>query len=538
MSGVGKGITTASIGRILKDQGFNVTAVKIDPYINVDAGTMNPIEHGETFVLHDGLECDQDMGNYERFLDTTLSRDNYMTTGSVYQTVIQKERNLEYGGKCVQVVPHIPEEVISRLRHVAGTNKADFVLVEIGGTAGEYENMLFLEAARLLKSQEPHNVAFILVSYLPTPKMIGEMKTKPTQHATRLLNSAGIQPDFIIARSSAHLDEPRKEKISLFCNLPKEHVISAPDVKSIYQIPLNFQRDNFSTFLLKKFGLKPKVLNGHEWERRFGNLDFPNTVRIGIVGKYFSSGAFTLSDAYISVIEAIKHAAYANKTKPVIDWLNAENFEENPAELKNLSDYDGVIIPGGFGTRGIEGKIKAVEYLRKNNIPFLGLCYGMQMAAVEFARNVVGLKDAHTTEINPQTPHPVIHILPEQVELMKNKNYGGSMRLGGYACNLAKGSLASRAYKADTVSERHRHRYEFNNDYKKQFETAGLVFSGLNPDQNLAEIIELKDHPFFLATQFHPELTSKPLNPHPLFLAFLKASISLRPSERRSDKQK
>ena len=525
MSGVGKGVTTASIGRILKDLGFKVTAVKIDPYINVDAGTMNPIEHGETFVLNDGRECDQDMGNYERFLDTTLTSDNYMTTGSIYLAVIQKERNLEYGGKCVQVVPHIPEEVIRRLEHVSRKESANFVLVEIGGTAGEYENMLFLEAARLLKSRQPQNVAFILVSYLPTPKMIGEMKTKPTQHATRLLNSAGIQPDIIIARSSASLDEPRKEKISTFCNVPKENVISAPDVKSIYQIPINFEKDNLSAVILKKFGLKPRRRNGHEWHKRFKISRFPDTVRIGIVGKYFSSGDFTLSDAYISVIEAIKHACYALKRRPVIDWLNSESFEKNPVSLEELKSYDGIIIPGGFGSRGIEGKIKAIEYIRRNNIPFLGLCYGMQMAAVEFARNVVGLKDAHTTEINPDTPHPIIHILPEQAANVKNKNYGASMRLGGYPCALAKNTLAHRAYKADTVSERHRHRYELNNNYRDQLAAAGLVFSGVNPDQNLVEILELPNHPFFLATQFHPELQSRPLTPHPLFLAFLKAAI-------------
>lgn len=526
MSGVGKGVTTASIGRILKDLGFKVTAVKIDPYINVDAGTMNPIEHGETFVLNDGRECDQDMGNYERFLDTTLTSDNYMTTGSIYLSVIQKERNLEYGGKCVQVVPHIPEEVISRLEHVSRKESADFVLVEIGGTAGEYENMLFLEAARLLKSRQPQNVAFILVSYLPTPKMIGEMKTKPTQHATRLLNSAGIQPDIIIARSSASLDEPRKEKISTFCNVPKENVISAPDAKSIYQIPINFEKDNLSGVILKKFGLKPRRRNGHEWLKRFKTSRFPDTVRIGIVGKYFSSGDFTLSDAYISVIEAIKHSAHALKRRPVIDWLNSESFEKNPAALEELKSYDGIIIPGGFGSRGVEGKIKAIEYIRQHNIPFLGLCYGMQMAAVEFARNVVGLKDAHTTEINPDTPHPVIHILPEQESNVKNKNYGGSMRLGGYPCVLAKNTLAHRAYKTDTVSERHRHRYELNNDYRDRLAAAGLVFSGINPDKNLVEILELPDHPFFLATQFHPELQSRPLNPHPLFLAFIKSALN------------
>ncbi|PIR04869.1 MAG: CTP synthetase [Candidatus Liptonbacteria bacterium CG11_big_fil_rev_8_21_14_0_20_35_14] len=525
MSGVGKGITTASIGRILKDQGYSVTAMKIDPYVNVDAGTMNPIEHGEVFVTDDGLECDQDVGNYERFLDTNITRDNYMTTGSIYLAVINKERNLEYGGKCVQVVPHIPEEVIERIEKVSAKTKADFVLIEIGGTAGEYENMLFLEAGRMLKLKKPGNVAFVMVSYLPVPSLLGEMKTKPTQHAVRTLNSAGIQPDIIIARSNSPLDEPRKEKISVFCNIPKENVISAPDVKSIYQIPINFEKDNFSTIILKKFKLKPRQRNGHDWIKAFSNTNYEQDVRIGIVGKYFSTGAFTLTDSYISVIEAIKHASYNQKRRPIIDWINAEKFEDDPSTLETLKDYDGLIIPGGFGARGIEGKIMAIKYLRENQIPFLGLCYGMQMAVVEFARNVVGLKDAHTTEINESTPYPVIHILPEQAEHLKNKNFGGSMRLGAYACNLVKSTKAHKAYKTENISERHRHRYEFNNEYKDQFIKAGLIFSGINLEKNLAEIIELKNHPFFVATQFHPELKSKPLNPHPLFQLFITSAI-------------
>ena len=526
MSGVGKGITTASIGRILKDQGYSVTAMKIDPYVNVDAGTMNPIEHGEVFVTDDGLECDQDVGNYERFLDTSITRDNYMTTGSIYQAVINKERNLDYGGKCVQVVPHIPEEVNNRIEKVGKNTKADFVLIEVGGTAGEYENMLFLEAGRMLKIKNPGSVAFVMVSYLPVPKLLGEMKTKPTQHAVRTLNSAGIQPDIIIARSNAPLDEPRKEKISIFCSVPKEHVISAPDVKSIYQIPINFEKDNFSTIILKKFGLKPRNRNGHDWVKAFSNTDYDKEVRIGIVGKYFATGAFTLTDSYISVIEAIKHASYNQKRRPIIDWINAEKFEDDPNTLGTLKNYDGIIIPGGFGTRGIEGKIMAIKYLRENKIPFLGLCYGMQMAAVEFARNVVGIKDAHTTEINENTPNPVIHILPEQEQNLKDKNFGGSMRLGAYACNLVKNTKAHKAYKIENISERHRHRYEFNNNYREQFEKAGLTFSGLNPEKNLVEIIEIKDHPFFLASQFHPELKSKPLSPHPLFQSFISAAIN------------
>lgn len=524
MSGVGKGVATASLGRVLIDRGFNVTAIKIDPYVNVDAGTMNPVEHGETFVTDDGLECDQDVGNYERFLDTNITRDNYMTTGSVYQTVIQKERNLEYGGKCVEVVPHIPEEVIRRIERAGKKQKADFVLIEIGGTVGEYQNMLFLEAGRMLKTKRPKDVLFILVSYLPVPKKIGEMKTKPTQYAARTLNSAGIQPDLILARAPVALDEPRKRKISMFCNVSLESVISAPDVDSIYQIPMNFEKDGLSTIVLKKLGMRPRRKNGHKWNKVFSNLDFKEAVNIGIVGKYFSTGSFTLSDSYISVIEAVKHSAYAEKKRPIIHWINSEKFEEDPKKIKELATYDGIIIPGGFGTRGIEGKIKVIEYVRKNNIPFLGLCYGMQMAMVEFARHVLKLKDAHTIEINPETSNPVIHILPEQIEKMARKDYGGTMRLGAYNCELKKNTLAYRAYGQPLITERHRHRYEFNNDYKEEMIKKGLTFSGINPEQDLVEIIEIKDHPFFLATQFHPELKSRPLHPHPLFRQFLKAA--------------
>ncbi|OGZ02069.1 MAG: CTP synthase [Candidatus Liptonbacteria bacterium RIFOXYC1_FULL_36_8] len=526
MSGVGKGVATASIGRILKNYGFNVTAVKIDPYVNVDAGTMNPIEHGEVFVTDDGMECDQDVGNYERFLDTNISRDNYMTTGSVYLTVIQKERNLEYEGKCVEVVPHIPEEVIRRIERVARKTKADFVLIEIGGTVGEYQNMLFLEAGRMMKLAKPDGVIFVLVSYLPIPRMVGEMKTKPTQYAVRTLNSAGIQPDIILARASQPLDEPRKKKISMFCNILPESVISAPDVKSIYQIPINFEKDGMSRIILKKFGMRPRHKNGMKWNKAFTNTDFEKEVKIGIVGKYFSTGAFTLSDSYISVIEAIKHAAYSLGHRPIIDWINSEKFEKGSVkENSELKNYDGIIVPGGFGTRGVEGKIKVIEYARKNKIPFLGLCYGMQMAAIEFVRNVCGKRDAHTTEINQNTKNPVIHILPEQLENMEKKNYGGSMRLGAYNCELKRGTKAYAAYKQPLISERHRHRYEFNNDYKEMMEKKGMIFSGINPEKNLVEILELKSHPFFMATQFHPEFKSKPLNPHPLFLEFIKSAI-------------
>ena len=539
MSGIGKGVTTASIGKILQSKGFKVTAIKIDPYINVDAGTMNPIEHGEVFVTKDGLECDQDIGNYERFLNEELTRTNYMTTGSVYETVIHKERNLEYKGKCVEVVPHIPNEVISRIHQAAKKTKADFVLIEIGGTVGEYQNLLFLEAARMMKLQYPKNVLFILVSYLPVPQMIGEMKTKPTQYAVRTLNSAGIQPDIIIARSEVPLDQIRKKKISIFCNIHEEDVISAPDIESIYEVPINFEKDNLGKLILKKFGLKERKKDLKDWQKLVKIIKTAKKkVKIGIIGKYFETGEFTLADSYISVIEAVKHAAWSHKVKPELVWLSAEKYEKNINKLKELKNFAGLIVPGGFGSRGIEGKIKAIEFARKNKIPFLGLCLGMQLAVIEFARNVCRMKDANTTEIVKHCRYPVIDTMPEQKALLSEKKYGGTMRLGEYLCLLKKGTLAYSIYekanywekkrnkKGDIlIKERHRHRYELNNEFRKELTAGGLIISGINPERNLAEIIEIKDHPFFIGVQFHPEFKSKPLSPHPLFREFIRASL-------------
>jgi len=559
MSGIGKGVATASIGRILKSKGFKVTAIKIDPYINVDAGTMNPVEHGEIFVTDDGTECDQDVGNYERFLDENLTTDNYITTGRVYQAVIRKERNLEYQGRCVEVVPDIPNEVIFRIKKAAKASAADFVLIEIGGTVGEYQNMLFLEAARMMRLKEPEDVLFILISYLPIPEMIGEMKTKPTQTAVRLLNEAGIQPDIILGRSSVPLDEPRKRKISIFCNVAPEDVISAPDIKSIYEIPINFEKENLGNRILKKFGLRPKKQNLRDWQRLIKTIKTAEMpVKIGIVGKYFETGKFTLMDSYISVIEAVKQANFFHKRKPEIHWLSAEKYEKNPQSVKELKKYDGIIIPGGFGSRGVEGKIKAIEFCRKEKIPYLGLCLGMQLAVVEFARNVCGLKRAHSAEFAPNCPQPVIDILPEQKALLKEKKYGGTMRLGAYLCEIKPKTLAFKAYfgsqkrgtaeRSFYTSERHRHRYELNpapflrwakvqkngmkkkrcgvnNELREVLERKGMVIAGINPDRDLVEIIELKNHPFFVGTQFHPEYKSRPLRPHPLFKEFIRASL-------------
>jgi len=525
MSGIGKGVAVASIGRILKSKGFKVAVVKIDPYINIDAGTMNPVEHGEIFVTDDGTECDQDIGNYERFLDENLFSDNYITTGRVYQAVINRERNLGYKGKCVEVVPDIPNEVISRIKKVSRKIGADFVLIEIGGTVGEYQNMLFLEAARIMKFQHPKDVLFILVSYLPTPE-IGEMKTKPTQNAARALNEAGIQPDIILGRSRFPLDEPRKRKISIFCNMAKEDVISAPDIETIYEIPINFEKENISSRILKKFGLKSKKQDLRDWQNLLKTIkSAKKKVKIGIVGKYFEIGKFTLMDSYISVIEAVKHATWFYKRKPEIYWLSAENYEKNPKLAKELKEYNGIIVPGGFGSRGVEGKIKAIEFCRKNKIPYLGLCLGMQLAVVEWARNVCGLKGAHSTEFSPRCRNPVIDVMPEQKTLLREKGYGGTMRLGAYRCKIQTKTISFKAYSRSIISERHRHRYELNNGFRSVLEARGMVMAGINQGRNLVEIIELKNHPFFVATQFHPEYKSRPLKPHPLFKQFIKAAI-------------
>ena len=530
MSGIGKGIATASIARILKSKGFKATCVKIDPYLNVDAGTMNPIEHGEVFVTEDGMECDQDIGNYERFLGENIFAANYMTSGSVYSSVIERERTLGYDGKCVQIVPHIPEEVIKRISVVAKKTKADFILIEIGGTAGEYENILFLEAARMMHLRNPKNVLFVLLSYLPIPSKIGEMKTKPTQHAVRSLNSVGIQPDFIIARAEVPLDQPRKNKLSIFCNVRPEDIISAPDIDNIYQAPINFEKEKLGSKILKKFEMRERKKDLVEWSGMVRRALFSKKeVTIGIVGKYFQTGKFTLSDSYISVIEAVKHACWNFSRKPKILWLDAEAYESDPKKIKEeLSRVDGIIVPGGFGSRAVEGKIKAIEFARKNKKPFFGLCYGMQLAVVEFARHVAGMSGAHSTEVNSRTKYPVIDIMGEQKEKIFTKNMGGTMRLGAYACRLKDKTIARKAYGERTIHERHRHRYEFNNALQNVLESKGLVASGINPESGLVEIIELKDHPFFVGTQFHPELKSRPLSPHPLFKEFIKATISQR----------
>jgi CTP synthase len=543
MSGVGKGITTSSLGTLFKAKGYKVSISKADPYLNVDAGTMNPTEHGEVFVLNSGLETDQDMGNYERFLNRDLDEANYMTSGMVYQTVIEKERSLGYQGKCVEAVPHIRDEITRRIQEGAEKSKSDISIIEIGGTVGDYQNIMFIEAARVLKLENPEDVAFIMVSFLPIPSTLGEMKSKPTQNAVRQLNSYGINPDFIVARSHVALDDKRKEKIAISCNVPASRIISAPDIESIYDVPENFERDNFTAMIEKILSLKPKKADLHEWKSFVATTkNATKEVRIAIVGKYFDTGDFVLSDAYVSVIEALKFSAYKEGRKPKLVWLNAKLFEGNAKQVsamckKNLEGVDGILVPGGFGESGIEGKIAVINYARVNKIPYFGLCYGMQLLVIEYARNVVSLAGAHTTEIDKKAPYKVIDIMEDQKALVAKGKYGGSMRLGGYPCVLKPKTQAYESYMTSgwgalrkdlyTVTERHRHRFEVNNQYIEQLEKAGLVFSGTSPNGLLMEIAELpkNKHPFFLGTQFHPEFLARPLSPHPLFTSFIRASI-------------
>ena len=530
MSGVGKGIAASSIGTLLGAKGYKVNLVKVDPYLNVDAGTMNPTEHGEVFVLNSGLETDQDMGNYERFLGRDLSSDDYITSGMVYKHVIEKERALEYGGKCVEAIPHIRDEIVRRYEHAAKVNNSEISIVEIGGTVGDYQNVMFIEAASLLKMRHPDDVIFMMVSYLPIPSKLGEMKTRPTQHAVHQLASYGVNTDIIIARAERPLDIRRKEKIANACNILPDHVVSAPDIDSIYDVPSNFDRDQLGNIISNALKLSNRKGTGLLGWNKFAAGIKNHTkekVRIAIVGKYFNTGDFILTDAYLSVLEAVKFSGYAERVRPTIKAVNARDFETKNPAYKVLDNFDGIIIPGGFGGAGIEGKLNVIRYARERGIPCFGLCYGMQLMTIEYARNVAGLEEANTTEINPKTPHPVIDIMGDQKKKLADGHYGGSMRLGLYPAILSKGSVAYGAYKDKTIiKERHRHRYEVNPEYVAQLEKAGLVFSGKSPDGRLCEIVELprNKHPFFLGAQFHPEFLARPLSPHPLFTAFIKAA--------------
>ncbi|MBS4016380.1 MAG: CTP synthase [Candidatus Latescibacteria bacterium] len=518
VSSLGKGIATASIGLLLKSRGMKVTLQKFDPYINVDPGTMSPFQHGEVFVTDDGAETDLDLGHYERFVNESLTRNHNLTTGQIYNSVIEKERKGEFLGGTIQVVPHITNEIKTRIRKLA--NKVDVVITEIGGTVGDIEGLPFLEAIRQMALEEKKDdVLYIHLTLVPFIETSFEYKTKPTQHSVKELREIGIQPDIILCRTRLSLPQDAKDKIALFCNVPKQAVIEAIDVQDIYEIPLIFAQQGLDKLIIKRLNLhkiaKPPKLD--QWQKYVDNSKNPGQeISLGICGKYTK-----LRDAYKSVIEAIKHAATQQKTRVNLHWLESEsiNFHNSKQQFSNLA---GVIIPGGFGMRGIEGKISAIKYFRENKMPFLGLCIGLQCAVIEFARNVCGLKDANSTEFNPKTRYPVIYLLPAQ---RGKRQKGGTMRLGKYPASLNKDSLAYQCYQKEIIWERHRHRYEVNNRFVSTLTKKGLVMSGIYKPENLVEIIELKNHPFFLATQFHPEFTSRPLQPNPLFTGFIKAAI-------------
>lgn len=524
MSGLGKGITLASVGKILQSKGFSVTAIKIDPYLNVDAGTLRPTEHGEVWVTEDGGEIDQDLGHYERFLDVTLSKEHNITTGQVYGAVIQKERQGKYLGKTVEVIPHVTDEIKERIRQIARKTGADFVLIEIGGTVGEYQSEIYYRAARFMKS-EGEKVLFVHVAYVPIPKHLGEMKTKPAQQSVEMLGRLGIQPDFVVGRAEVELDGVRKEKIALYCNVSKEDIISNPDLENPYELPLVFERQDFGNKILRKLGIQPRPSDLQCWTKLVESMkNASKRVGIGIVGKYFATGSFSLPDAYVSVIEALKHAAAACGAKLELYWIDAQRVEQDRSSLEQL---DGIVVPGGFGSAGVEGKIAAIRYARERGIPYLGLCFGLQLAVVEFARHACGLSNAHSTEIDPNTAHPVVDLLPWQREVLSKGQYGATMRLGSHPVTIKEGTLAYRLYQQNLVKERFRHRYEVNPEYVPLLEEHGLIVSGKSALEDVVQIIELADHPFFLATQFHPEFTSRPLRPHPLFLGFMKACLEL-----------
>jgi len=518
VSSVGKGITTASLGRLLKNRGFKVTVQKLDPYINVDAGTMNPYQHGEVFVTDDGAETDLDLGHYERFVDENLTQLANVTTGRIYDAVIRKERRGDYLGGTVQVIPHITDEIKSRIKLNAEQTGADIAIVEIGGTVGDIEGLPFLEAIRQFrKDAGPENVMYVHVTLIPSVGPWGELKTKPTQHSVIKLREIGIQPDVLICRTKRAMSKDMKDKISLFCDVPKEGVIEARDADTIYEIPLKFEDDGLSDLVLKRFALQNGKANLADWRKIVDILKKPkHKVVVAIVGKYTGNG-----DAYISLGEAVRHGGVANEAGAQVRWVDSEDLNEENLQEK-IGDADAIIIAGGFGARGVEGKVMAIRHARENMVPFLGICYGLHWAVVEVARHLCKLKLANTEEVDENTPDPVIHILPEQVGV---EDKGATMRLGVYPCRLQDGTLAAKLYENDLVYERHRHRYEVNNSYRAKLERGGLICSGVSPDYRLVEIVELKNHPFFIATQFHPEFKSRPNRAHPLFAGLIEAAL-------------
>lgn len=531
ISGLGKGVTTASIALLLQNRGYTITPVKCENYLNVDAGLINPIEHGDPYLCEDGTEADMDMGTYEKFLGKNMYRHNFVTLGQIYKAVIDRERNFGYDGEDVEAIPHVTDEILKRIKEAGEKEKADIVVIELGGTAGEYQNILYYEASRILSRDRNNSVVHVHVSYLPTPRHLGEPKTKPTQLSVKMLNSMGIQPDFIVTRSEKPMDERRRARFALFCGVEPEHVIDNVDLKSPYESPLHLASQGFDEKILAMLDMPAKKLSMDKWKAMTETIEAKKSTRktIAIVGKYFATGEYQLRDSYAALMDAIDHASWAMGVEADVKWIQAERLEKG--DISSLKGADGIIVPIGWGPRGVEGKIKAIEYARVNKIPYLGLCYGMQLAVVEYARNVLGL-EAHTIECSPETKHPVIHMIHGQEEILKRRAYGGTMRLGRWECRVKPGTIADSSYMKyhaydngpeKIVGERHRHRYEFNDAYAERIEKAGLVIAGRSVVEHLAEIIELprKTHPFFVGTQYHPEYRSRPLAPHPLFLEYI-----------------
>lgn len=538
ISGLGKGVVAASVSLLLKSAGFRVVPIKCENYLNIDAGTINPIEHGDPFLCDDGTEADMDIGTYEKFLDENMSRDNFITMGQIYKEVIDRERRFEYMGEDVEAIPHITDEIIRRINATLEKKRGEIAVIELGGTAGEYQNIFYYEASRILSLKHPGDVIHIHVSYLPTPKHLGEPKTKPAQLSVRTLNSMGIQPDFLIARSETFLDKRRRDRFSLFCNMRPEDIISSPDAKVVYEVPLILEKQNLTQLILEKIKLPPKKPNLKKWEeliKKIKEIEKKQPVSIAIVGKYFATGEYQLKDSYAALLDAIDHAAWFLNVNIKPLFIDAEKVEKEGCE-KFLKIAKGIIVPIGWGERGAEGMIKAASYARENRIPYLGLCYGMQLAVVAFARDVLGWKEANTTENNPQTPYPVIHLMPKQKEFIKRRAYGGTMRLGSWEAIVKKGTLAWEIYakhhqfldeKTGLTAERHRHRYEFNERYASDFEKKGIIISARSKIENLVEMIELPQtiHPFYLGFQGHPEYKSRPFSPHPGFIEFISACL-------------
>lgn len=532
LSGLGKGVTAASIGLLLQSRGYKVTPIKCENYLNLDSGLINPIEHGDPFLCNDGTEADMDMGTYEKFLHKDVLRHNFVTMGQIYQEVIRKERNFEYNGEDVEM-PHVTDEIIKRFKDAAKREDADVVVVELGGTAGEYLNVLYYEASRVLKIVQKQSVVHVHVSYLPTPTHLGEPKTKPTQLSVKFLQSMGIQPDFIVCRGEKAIDKRRRERLAMFCNVDAEHVINNPDEATPYAVPLTLENQQFGQKLLTELGFPEKTANLTKWHELIDRVDKSKkkTIEVAIVGKYFATGDYELRDSYAALMDALDHAGWVHGVTVKTRWVNSQKIEKGERVEDLLRGVGGVIVPIGWGPRGVEGMIMAIKHARENKIPYLGLCYGMQLAVVEFARNVLGLFQANSVECDPKTPDPVIHLIPSQEEMMKRRAYGGTMRLGSWDCKVKEGTISDKTYtehhswtRDHVVPERHRHRYEFNNDYSGKVEEKGLVIAGRSVVENLVEIVELPKslHPFFLGTQFHPEYKSRPLSPHPIFLEYIK----------------